>query len=107
MLKIFYVGGSAATAGILRAVLLDARQVAQLAASQELAYLGSHFPRLAKGHAPATIIEVLGEQPEMGLRSGFYRAQQAPFQFEDTLRATELDSAPLLVQLIHTSSKGT
>jgi hypothetical protein len=106
MLKIFYVGGSAATTGILRAVLLDARQAAQLAASQELAFLGSHFPRMAKG-APATIIEVCGEQAEVGLQPGFYRAQQAPLQFEDTLRATELDSNPLLVQLTHTSSKGT
>ena len=43
MVKIFYVGGSASSSGMLRAVLAEG-QFADLAASQDFTYLGVAFP---------------------------------------------------------------
>ena len=86
MVKVFYVGGSAATTGMLRAVLLDDLEEARLAESQEFAYLGTQFPRLMAGGPPATIIEI-SERQAGSLQVGFHRAEQQPLQFEDVLCA--------------------
>jgi len=89
MVKVFYVGGSASSSGMLRAILAE-RQIADLAASQAFAYLGAAFPQQKKGDPPSTIIEVSGsEQGETAWQPGFYRAEYPPQQFDSTLRSLE------------------
>ncbi len=87
MLKVFYIGDSASTTGMLRAVLSEDRQAAELARSQEFTYVGSDFPSLRADQTPATIIEVSGELETLSLATGFYRAADPPLGFEETLRA--------------------
>jgi len=88
MVKIFYVGGSASSSGMLRAVLGEG-QIADLAASQDFTYLGVAFPPQVVGAPPATIIEVSGEARQTTWKPGFYRAERPPLQFDETLRSLE------------------
>jgi hypothetical protein len=88
MVKIFYVGGSASSSGMLRAVLAEG-QIAGLAASQDFTYLGVAFPPQVAGAPPATIIEVSGDTAESSWKPGFYRAERPPLQFDETLRSLE------------------
>ena len=86
MIKVFYVGGSASSNGILRAVLPD-MHASNLAATQQFTYLGSTFPQQAVGSAPATILEVSADHTETTWQPGFYRAERPPLQFDETLRS--------------------
>jgi hypothetical protein len=88
MVKIFYVGGSASSSGMLRAVLAEG-QIAGLAASQDFTYLGAAFPSQVAGAPPATIIEVSGDTAQSSWKPGFYRAERPPLQFDETLRSLE------------------
>jgi len=88
MVKVFYVGGSASSSGMLRAILAE-WQIADLAASQAFAYLGLAFPPQKQGDPPSTIIEVSGEPGETTWQLGFYRAEYPPQQFDDTLRSLD------------------
>lgn len=87
MVKVFYVGGAGSTVGMLRAVLSEDWQATQLSQSQEFTYVGSNFPLSGKTDPPATIIEISGRLGTLSLENGFYRAERAPDQFEETLRA--------------------
>jgi hypothetical protein len=84
----FYVGGSASTSGMPRAVLSE-WQIPDLAASQELTYLGATFPLQRAGDPPSTIIEISGEPGEATWQHGFYCAACPPQQFDDTLRSLD------------------
>jgi hypothetical protein len=86
MVKVFYVGGSASTNGMLRAVLLST-QVAELAVTQKFTYIGARFPPQGAGDPPVTTVEVTEEQGQITWRAGFYRAERAPVQFEEILRS--------------------
>jgi len=98
MVKVFYVGGSASSNGMLRAIVAD-WQIADLATSQAFAYLGAAFPPQTQGDPPSTIIEVSGERGETAWQPGFYRAEYPPQQFDDTLRSLEqLASSPVGAQ---------
>ena len=88
MVKVFYVGGSASTSGMLRAVLSE-WQFRDLAASQKLTYLGATFPLQHAGDPPSTILELSKEQSEAAWQPGFYRAARPPQQFDDTLRSLD------------------
>ncbi|GAC1626651.1 MAG: hypothetical protein PVS2B2_20100 [Candidatus Acidiferrum sp.] len=85
MLKIFYVGGSGSSMGVLRAVLLDAR-FADIASTQEFSYSGPEFPKQLTGGSANTIIEVLSEDGPGACKPGFYRVEKTPQQFEETLK---------------------
>jgi hypothetical protein len=87
MIKVFYIGDSASTTGMLRAVLSEGWQAAELSRSQEFIYVGSDFPSLRADQTPATIIEISGKLDTLSLATGFYRAEHPPLGFEETLRA--------------------
>ena len=89
MVKVFYVGGSASTSGMLRAVLAE-WQIPDLAATQELTYLGATFPPQQKVDPPSTIVEISGNQGETTWQPGFYRAGFPPQRFDEALRTLEL-----------------
>jgi hypothetical protein len=85
MIKVFYFSG-ASPIGDLRAVLLDSLHVIRLASSQAFTYLGDRLTQLNISDPPAAVIEILPETRETGWRKGFYRAEQPPLQFEETLQ---------------------
>ena len=84
MIKIFYVGGSASSSGMLRAVLPEA-QFSGLPLQHEFTYVGPGFPFQEAGEPPATILEFSGPSSE-NWQSGFYKAKHPPVQFEEVLR---------------------
>jgi len=88
MAKIYYVGGSASSTGILRCVL-PGDQLSNLIRTQQFTFLGDAFPSNCKGDAPATIVEVAPDERPPSWAPGFYRAERPPLQFEETLRAVE------------------
>lgn len=85
MVKVFYFS-PASPVGSLRAVLLDSLHVIRLASSQAFTYLGNRFPQQDFGDPPAAVIEILPDTRETGWPVGFYRAEQPPQQFEETLQ---------------------
>jgi hypothetical protein len=85
MLKIFYVGGSGGSMGVLRAVLCEAR-FADIASTQQFAYTGPEFPKQLIGESASTIIEVSSEEGPDACKPGFYRVEKPPLQFEETLK---------------------
>jgi hypothetical protein len=85
MIKVFYFY-AASPIGRLRAVLLDSLHVIRLASSQAFTYLGDGFPQQDFSDPPAAVIEILPGTRETGWPVGFYRAEQPPHQFEETLQ---------------------
>ena len=85
MAKVYYVGGSASSSGMLRCILPQT-QLPSLFDTQQFVYLGAAFPSDCKGGPPATILEVAADERPDSRESGFYRAERPPLQFEETLR---------------------
>jgi hypothetical protein len=91
MAKIYYVGGSTSSNGILRCIL-PVPHLSDLMQAQQFVYLGASFPSDSKGGPPATILEISSDERPDAWQSGFYRAHLPPLEFEDALR--DLDSSP-------------
>lgn len=85
MLKIFYIGGSGSSMGVLRAVLGEAR-FADIASTQQFSYNGSKFPEQPIGGAANTVVEVLAEQGPGASQAGYYSIEKSPVQFEEILK---------------------
>jgi hypothetical protein len=85
MLKIFYIGGSGSSTGVLRAVLCEAR-FSDLASSELFLYRGLKFPEQSLGGSENTIVEVSAEEGPGACQSGFYSIEKSPVQFEEILK---------------------
>jgi hypothetical protein len=85
MLKIFYIGASGSSAGVLRAVLCEAR-FADIASTQPFSYVGTTFPSQPTGETANTIVQVLSEEGPEASKSGFYSIKRSPLQFETILK---------------------
>jgi hypothetical protein len=85
MLKIFYIGGSGSSTGVLRAVLCEAR-FSDIASTQKFSYVGAKFPAQRTEGAENTIVEVLSEEGPDATKSGFYSVEKSPLQFELILK---------------------
>jgi hypothetical protein len=93
MAKIYYAGGSSSSTGILRCIL-SGSQLPSMMGTQRFTSLGDTFPSDCKGGPPTTILEILPDECSASCKSGFYRAEQPPLQFEETLRALEESREP-------------
>ena len=85
MAKIYYVGGSASSSGMLRCIV-PRKQLPGLMRTQQFVYIGADFPFDCRGGPPATILELAPDERPDSWRPGFYRAERPPLQFEETLR---------------------
>jgi len=85
MLKIFYIGGSGSSMGVLRAVLRDAR-FSDIANSERFFYRGLKFPEQSPGGSANTIVEVSAEEGPGACKAGFYSIEKSPLQFEEILK---------------------
>lgn len=85
MLKIFYIGGSGSSMGVLRAVLCEAR-FADIAGAQQFIYAGSKFPTQPSEGSANTIVEVSSEEGPDACEAGFYSIEKSPLQFEEILK---------------------
>ena len=90
MAKIYYLGGSTSSNGILRSIPTGSL-LSGLLRSHTFVYVGATFPAEARG-APATILEISQDEQSDGWDAGFYRAKLPPLEFEEMLR--DLESAP-------------
>jgi len=88
MAKIYYVGGSTSSNGILRCIL-QPLHLSDLIRSQQFVYLGASFPSDCKGGPPVAILEITHDEKPDTWQCGFYRAQLPPLEFEETLRSLD------------------
>jgi hypothetical protein len=85
MLKIFYIGGSGSSMGVLRAVLREAR-FSDIANSELFFYSGLKFPEQSPNGTANTIVEVSAEEGPGACKTGFYSVEKSPLQFEEILK---------------------
>ena len=93
MAKVYYVGGSTSSNGILRCILATPH-LAALLQTQQFIYLGASFPTDFRGGPPTALLEIPRDEPFESLQSGFYRAHLPPSAFEEALRALDSTAAP-------------
>ena len=84
MCKVFYCGGPAGRLGMLRAVvgptLLD------VLSKESIRYVGENFP-VEGDNSPCTVVEVTKDEAKTNWRSGLYRVDTRPLEFEVLLRS--------------------
>jgi hypothetical protein len=84
--KVFYCGGSAGSLGVLRAVTPLAA-LCELLSKETVKYVGDCFPESQGETSPCTVIEITPEEVQTRWRSGFYRVEKGPLEFEELLRS--------------------
>jgi hypothetical protein len=83
MAKIFYLGGSSHTRGVLRAVL-PLNQLESILSPEFAIHLGHDFPEASD--VAITLIEISHEEGNATWPAGFSRVPASPSDFDERLR---------------------